>query len=790
MRSHVSMNRNTKVIDMSNVVPNIITITSDYGEATRTLYTLFAHDPSLFGARAQSLMYALYAGVNTKVDSVRSMIASIATNRSITVDETNPYINEGSLLAIWARLMKNSKEIIVFEPVMGLLNNALKTYMSKKTVVYNGKEYPLEFFKPLCYDRNGRNYYDILPYIGYIATFFIRGRQYSFSDSFSNANANAFKNELEKYYMASFAGLKRDHGINIFADDLSVFSTTGENALKNMIDAILDPAVIMRIRDTVLKTEKGAYEEAVNEQSRVTQEEITSAFRATMDTIISIVVDFNPVKEMITKVPPFKPNPDSLELANLTAYALAGGNSQFCVNDNDRYTYEYAFGESIPTFDFFERQNLSTDIRPLKASVKMPFTSADPYLNIVAAYVKAKFDTIHSDPLGGATILDINVSDNELKTNYNNYSKLLMALIAQGTWLSYSESMHGIMQIVKLNETLDDINKLSSVINEVYGNPIAATVLPAYITTRIPHYILMHIRANQSLRTFRIFEYIHAYDVSAFLMVKLYNALIALMYLKNDNYCKFVNAVAGEIGVVLERSVVLMPYVKGLKDAADAYAIGGIDLYRFAVSPNPFVRAFAIVRNIMGTNEAMNYYCSVISSIVNPSAFEVIEDGVYDPVIKPSLEKIEKREPVLMDFIFKDGGYIRRDVSDILMMTIGSKKITEVLAKYIYKGSNADAITNNEVLSRRLNISGSSVTVDKISHDDIDFGSQIAANVPVYDMSGEIRTLQFTLADYLMKKRLVEIEMFSPSLEKNMMVWVFTDGPMNDRFSIKAEMTA
>ena len=790
MRSHVSMNKNTKVIDMTNVVPNIITITSNYGEATRTLYTLFAHDPSLFGSRAQSLMYALYAGVNTKVDSVRSMIASIVTNRSVSVDDTNPYISEGSLLAIWARLMKNSKEIIVFEPVMGLLNDTLKTYMTKKTVTYNGKEYPLEFFKPLCYDRNGRNYCDILPYVGYIATFFIRGRQYSFSDSFSNANANVFKNELEKYYMASFAGLKRDHGINIFTDDLTVFSQTGENALKNMIDTILDPTVITRIRDNVLKTEKGVYEEAINEQQRATKEEITSAFRATMDTIISIVVDFNPVKEMIARVPPFKPNPDSLELANLTSYALAGGNAQFCVNDNERYTYEYAYGESIPTFEFFGRQSLSTDIKPLKASVKMPFTSADPYLNIVAAYVKAKFDTIHGDPLGGATILDVNVSDVDLKNGYAKYSKLLMDMIAQGTWLSYSNSMHDIMRIVKLNDTIDDLGKLSEVINEVYGNYVAATVLPAYIMTRIPHYILMHIKANQPLRTFRIFEYIHAYDVSAFLMVKLYNATIAMMHLKNDNYCKFVNVVADEIGRTLEKSVVLMPYVKGLKDAADAYAIGGIDLYRFAVSPNPFVRAFAIVRNIMGTNEAMNYYCAVISNIANPSAFEVIEDGVYDPVIKPSLEKIGERDPVLMDFIFKDGSYHRRDVSDILTMTIGFNKITDVLSKYIYKGANADAISNNEVLSRRLNITGSSVSVDKISHDDVDFGSQIAANVPVYDMSGEIRTLQFTLADYLMKKHLIEIEMFAPSLEKNMMVWVFTDAPMNDRFSIKANMNA
>ena len=771
----------------TNVIPNIVSITANKGEATRNLYMLFAHDPSLFGPKAQCLMYVLHAGSSIKVSAIRGMLVNIITNRTIKSDNTNQYVNDGSLLAIWARLLKDYNETISFEPVFKLLDNAYNKYLKNKTVEYDDKTYNLEFFKPICYDRNGYNYYELIPRLAYLATFFIHGVPYTFAESMNNSAETTFENELEKYYTNMFAALKRDHNIDLLTNDIIAFSSTNRESLRNMLNVILDPTKIIQIRDSVLQIDKNVYMEAVESQEKLKQADIDIAFQATINMIIGLIINYNPMKDCISKMPALGSVVDSLELANLTEYALAGGYEQFLINDLDNYSYEFAFCEQ-PSFSFFGKQIVSTDINSLNASVKMPFTSADPYLKIVASYVKNKFDTIHDDPLGANDFININVSDIDLRVDNERYASLLINLIAQGTWLSYADSLHGIMQITNLTPHIDLIKKLSKVINDIYENPVASIIIPAYIITRIPHYLLIHINANQPLTTFNIHEYLYAYEMSPTLIAKLYNTMMALMYLNNDTYCKFVNIVSKEITNVMEKSTILIPMANGQNDCAIAYAIGGIDLYKYSVAQNPLIRAYAIVRNVMGTCERLNYYASVVSSFTNNSAFEIIENGILNPVLKISLDKAASRKHVLMDYEYKNGGYFNRNTTDIMNMKVCDEKITDILSKYMYKGSSAKATTNIEILTRRLIVSNGNVSIDKISRDDVVFGSETTAQVPVYDMTGGIKTFQFSFAEHLRHKILVQIELFSPTTERNMMAWVFSNYEMPDRFTIKTEM--
>ena len=780
--------RVSATIPLTNVVPNIVAITSDKGEATRNLYMLFAHDPSLFEDRAQSLMYVLYAGAALKANSISTMIGEIVSNRTFKRNENNEYANDGSILAMWARVLKNSKNIVAFEPVFNLLNNSLDNYLKNMKVSYNDKLYDTSFFKPLCYDRNGNNYYDLLPYVAYLSTFFISGRPYTFSDNLTNASQTNFSNELEKYYMTMFAALKRDHDIDLLTNDLIAFGSTNKESLHNMIRNILEPNTIMQIRDEVLKSDRNVYRESVETQNELTQEDINIAFQNAMDMIISIIVAHNPIKESLTHAPPFRLTINSLELANLTEYALSGGYAQFLINDTENYTYDYSYSENLSSFDFFGKQMLSSDIKLLKPSVKMPFTAADPYLKIVSSYVKNRFDNIHDDPLGANDIINIKFNESDLKDSVERYSKHLIDLIAQAIWLNYSDSLHDIMNINNMTDDIEQIKLLPRVINTIYDKSMAAVIIPAYILSRIPHHLLIHVNANQPLKTFKIFEYYYAYDMSPTLLSKLNNVLVSLIYIDNIDYCKFVNVVAKEISDVLEKSYVLIPYVKGLDDCADAYAIGGIELYKYATAQNPFVRSFAIVRSIMGTCEKMNYYASVVSAITNNGALEVAESGALDPVLSVSLGKLSKRNLMLMDYNFKNGIYSKRKATDIMDMKIDGEKITNLLSKYMFKSSNAESIANAELLTRRLVVSNGKVSIEKISKDDVSFGTDTVARVPVYDMNGIIKSININFGANLKNRILVQIEMFAPSNEHNMMAWVFSNYEMHDRFTIKTEM--
>lgn len=786
------LDRNNKLYEASSIMPNIIATTSGMGESTKFLYTLFAEDPNLFGMYGESLMYALYAGTPIKTNSIEIMIRNFIANRNMVNSNTNHYINDPSPLIIWARLICETNQAIVFEPVMKKLNESLNNFMSNGKFVLDGVNYSLDEFKPLCYDLNGVNYLTLIPYICYITTFLLRCRPYSFSDSFSKATNTIFEKEMEKYYTTMFALFKRDHGVDFLSDNLSVIKKVDNGTLKNMISQILDPSKILQIRDAILHSETGLYEENLKEQNELTQEEVNNVYKETMNMIMSLIVKENPMKSIIAHVPSFSPKKlDSLNLALFTEYALSGGFATFCITDEGIFTLSSS-DVKTPLTPFFDKQYLKSDIIPLAKSVKMPFTYADIYLKVVSSYIKAKFEEHTGDPLSGNDVINIKFSPEEFKNSSPKIASKLMSLYSQGIWNMYANTLsNAFSQSQLLQSTCQDISYLGDIIQRVYKNDMASVIIPAYIIAMIPSYLLIHSTENQPLETFKVYEYFFNYDIDSFLMDGLYKSIISLMYLGNTEYCKYVNTLAKDINKILINADTYIPYVKCLDDSADAYAIGGVSLYKYAPFQNSLVRACEIYKGIHGTSERFAFYENAISHITNSSVFEVVEDGIYDSVLKPALDRITKRDYILSDFSFNKHGASNVLPLDRALSTENKGVlITDLIKKYIFPKSDSSNSIAPSIVARKLVFNGKNPSVGKIDNNTFKFAAEndayIELPVPIYDMRGTIKILQFKKP---FSKRIIPITLYDSQNESNMVVWVLSNIEPMDRFQIHANIT-
>lgn len=66
---------------------------------------------------------------------------------------------------------------------------------------------------------------------------------------------------------------------------------------------------------------------------------------------------------------------------------------------------------------------------------------------------------------------------------------------------------------------------------------------------------------------------------------------VSLMHISDTKYCKFAGKYIDDYSAMMESdNIIQQPNVKKLNDMADIYAIGGVELYRFAKHPNPLVR--------------------------------------------------------------------------------------------------------------------------------------------------------------------------------------------------------
>lgn len=785
-------------------VPYLISATNNSGEATRLIYGLFVNKPHIFGNNAECLMYSLHVGGGTKADAVATIMQNLIENRNSTLSDDNPYYNDPSSIVSWARIIRDTKKCIVFEPVMQKLSKSLKSFTTTTPVNVEGRNITLSQLVPICYDKSGNNYSSLLPYLGYVTAFLLYCKPYQFADSFSNASGTIYSKEIEKYFRVCIAALERDTEIDFITEDLGILTKFDNSTLSTMFGQMLKPTQIQTIRDNVIKFDELLYKENINEQELLTQEYVDKAYMQSMELILSMVIKYNPIKEILSKLPAGDktkgvdtthstlPNNtkhahtmtfyDENVLTNITAYALAGGNAPICIDDNG--TFNYLITDNANALPV----SLKSSIRTLSKSTKMPYTAGDIVLNIVNSYVAERYEEFINDPLtldAGSSMFNINVSRDNIDITH---SRKLMEFYGNARWNAYCATLKGFRLPNK-----DDIFSLSETVMLLYNaQELQATLLSTYVFASIPSYLLMHIThgtpAIGTPKTFRPYEYLYNASFDSTLAMRLYDTLTAILYIENKNYCNFVNKCAQYCMSILESSTtsVVVPYAKGLNDLADAYAIGGVELYKYSSHINPLIRSYEIIKNVYGTCDTLECFAHYASQITNPSVFEVIDDTSVslDAIIKPSLMKLKQSTipPMLYNYTItaSDARLIAPD--SILSFNVNGEAITKLIKTYIFKKSDAVSYSNLSLFTREVEI-GSSTSVGKIENGTIArLGGATTAFCPIYDIKGEVVPLEMTFVGKYKNKKLVQVFINTCNNPKNMVVWLFTDVPYLTRY--------
>jgi hypothetical protein len=420
-----------------------------------------------------------------------------------------------------------------------------------------------------------------------------------------------------------------------------------------------------------------------------------------------------------------------------------------------------------------------------------------------SAYVKKKFEEQHTDVLNANRL---HLDESDLR---RSWKQDLINLFVQGLFMYDVVEITEIFAILDSNpffkRQLEDVLNLDLLCSQIYNNLFATHIIVPYILTFLPGYFLEACQKNQPFLHFDLLSYVFTTPVVKTRVTKLSNVLVSLMFLKNDEYTSFVNSCINQFSEIMSMSPILvMPYIKGLNDGADYYAIGGVDLYNYAHFSNPLIRAYGFYTQVFGTSEALETFYRWVSKLDNSALFDLINQNLDNPyVVESALRShtltLAKNKPIMLQNYKFDSGHaiLRADDYYINMKNSSGKYYLSELLKVAYPYADSRAISNETIFLRHIQYKRNKLNAVAPSRENITiyngnkelFRTSVAITpggtpfeVPIYDFLGKIviRELVFINPP---GTRLEEFLITNSRVNKNSVIWVFTAVPKRSFFT-------
>lgn len=798
-------------------------------EAIAFTHRFFLNSPHLFGSNAETLMYTQHAGHKFKPATYYHIFETFirSSNSTLISDRrngrlSNAYTYDSDFIITWARIIKHNRVVLQFEPVMANLIAVLNTYLSNPTVTYGGITYPLATFKPLCYTHSGECIISLLPYICYLLTFFIHCNPYEFDEAQSESSAFGFYRSIESWFMKHYVELGNDFGCDILNDPVATsVSKIGDKYWIDMLNSMLNIDVIIKIRNEEIARTPQLLEQCVQGQNGFDIPMLTRRWNDVMGNLIKLIIKANPIKRVFDIIPQFNPTVlDVNELMSLTEYCMAGGNGLFCIRpevpyDSDVNTapaYSYYFNadpasvKALPT-SIAGPQQIASGVTKLSIAAGKPFAAADVLLSMATAYVRDAFLRKRTD------ILDpnpIRIGDDVLRDDRmlgKPLAEVLRDVFINGVWMldngSMTDALTLLMQSAAFMDELNDIQSLTAITQIVYDNRAASIVLPTLLLSYLNGWLLETCMNGWKLEGLSMMTYAAIMDVDMMRprVAKLMNMLAALTHLGNGEYVRFVNGCETEFVKMMSSGVVVaQPYIKGLNDAADVYAIGGCELYNYSHFSNPLIRGYGFLSTVFGNCEMLETFFAWIRSIDNSALFDVINESLGNVnLVETSLKQqwnkmvsMKRMPPVLRNWVFTPTGYrLNMSPYHLTMMTSDGMSMTQLVCKYAFPFSNPRTGTKRKLVMRKLDVSDGVVIANRplegmLMLDGTGYpfeltGAGSVEDVPVYDFNG---TMEEVGVSYVNPKgmRCVKLKMYNGRGGLNQVMWVWTKAGAVTRF--------
>lgn len=641
---------------------------------------LLQQHPELFDQTATTLIYILNINTNYKpeaiyeqfnamltTDSILSKAASLEQLGLTSVDNsilTEDFVESNSLLLSFAYYLYRNKVFKDFEPSMTGIRKAFDLFMNNPTISYKGKTHNYSDLHPLAYTINGANILEFIPYYCYTATFFMDGCPYKFyAETGSESIPNRLYTNIDVYFGKFYNRILSDLHINVSETAANkwynLFKEENQlDALKNMLNKMLNFENIIRLRNDEMNKSEALLDQCFEDQNRLSDSFLNDSFRLNMDKFVELLIDNTPFNKILNKLPVFEPmlidaparQLNMNELMRMTSYALGKQEGYIIVNKVNKEDVLcpviYRTLTPYKNFDvsYISQPILKSNINELNVSLKLPFTPIDKIMGMTTSFIKSRLlaqqQNFFDSPDVSADFSEpIKVESTDLTSDL---TQELMNLFVGPYFQKYHTVLNKILKELpsvdnKFAEDLKDILKLSECFAKFVPEKRAQDlIMTPYIFAMLPEKILLHvINVDTDIRKFDFLRFILSGEYAEMIGLKLFDMMISLMFIRTDEYARFVNLTTKDITEYLLNSIVEIPYIKGNTDECDELAIGGLSLYNAMIDQNPFNRGYEYILQLYGTNEEFEYFHyrteifkdkSMISLLMSATSKDTVED--------------------------------------------------------------------------------------------------------------------------------------------------------------------
>lgn len=640
----------------------ISALQNKYGFISLTV-DIFQNNPDLFKNTATNLIYILQTGITFKKDAILSLFDSLLNSDTKitksqaekilgnTLNKECNFIEIQSLILLYAYYMWINKDVKYFEPAMKGLNVALQSFQSNPIVYYHETKFDYELFKPLCYNINGDNLFEFIPYFCFIFTFYSDAQPYKFfeeigSETSYNNLLNSINNYFGNYYrlLISQIGLE-NNSTNIFNEYSNFISTIFANRdesgvkivqdkLQNMLETMLSFDNIIKLRNDEMNKSINLLDDNFNDQNRLSDDFLKECYLRNMDSIVEVLIENNPLLKIISKFPnfhgeslsaPFN-NYDLDDLSWMTHYCLSGANHKFALNED--YNYTPILTENHSGISLYNDKNIwkiNTEINKFEYTLGTPFSDCDFTLQMLTSFIKQRIIAQQENFLNTPDLnstwtpnenINVVITDFE---NENNYQKLTN-LFLNSLWVLFEKELQIIIPNLfktnfKFKFDFENLLNLQKIALKIYPNVIGAYSIGIFLLSYLKDLLIYHLNTKRethsdlTLIDFNLYYYLMKFVINEqneeiqFRINKLYNMAISMQFMTKDSYARFINICTNDFNKYLSNSYIQIPYLKGNDDNCDITSIGGCYLYDQMVDPNSFNRGYNYIRQTMGINE-------------------------------------------------------------------------------------------------------------------------------------------------------------------------------------------
>lgn len=787
--------------EISNVNTHTDKIWQMFGEEYKYIngtYKAFVERPEVFGETSLNFLYALYVGKQYQKDSVYSMFKAFMNKA--------PDTYESNVLFLWADELRKHKNFIDFEPTFNKLNKVLSAWFTRKTVKYNGKEVPLNLFRPILYNTYGVNIIELIPYIAYLFTFLIYGYPFVFSDAYSSSSLKDFYNLLENWFMSCYTELYKEQGISIL--NVNFNTKIPDSIWRSFYEHMLDAKKIIEIRNEEINKTHKALVAMTETQQGIVEEDLYDKFNLVLTKLIDCAVSESSYKNILPKIPCFDekyfiPN----ETVNLTSYFISGTQNEIIIDDHNDYKYMLYNGVYLNLPKQFSLRKPKTGLKTLHYCLGKPFVGSDVLLQIFTGMLRSRFIAKRSDQLDPMPIYLYpgNLQNDEL---YN----FIMPFFIRGVWALENREMTVIMRSLidnpQTKQYIEDMFSAYETFKLIYGYTPASILTPIYTISLLNAWVYNHCNKGMDMNTFNPFIYMKQSVIDFNRVNKLQNILYSMLFINNEEYVRMTNNLNSEFYEIIQSNpLILMPYVQAINDDAPVFAIGGCECYKYAHFPNPFVRAFGFLSNVMGIDEGINVLYRYTESIDNNTVFDIIRENKNSiSTVINTINTANRQEATLPAILFRWRFSINEDGSLSYVERINNefageidpdtgKTYVEIMLKYSFNQSLTGNVLDSEIMrvkvfditgSMKLNVSIPTF-MNSFAYDGKSYSINVSAMgspvyIPYYGVKTNISVRNVNFADPE-GKTLRKILVPSSGVEENNNVfWVYSNVAVHSKF--------